>query len=90
MYIGSQFGVQTDEEMQVLAQLGVKNVDQTPAESWKEWTTDLLRGIKERWAEHDISMEMIHIPLGSRSAYDNEPVQYSSNRAMSGIDRSIG
>ena len=31
MYIGSQFGEQTDEEMKVLSQLGIKNVDQTPA-----------------------------------------------------------
>ena len=72
MYIGSQFGHQTDEEMQVLSQLGVMNVDQTPAEPWKEWTTDALKAIKERWAQHDISLEMLHIPLGSRSAYDNE------------------
>ena len=34
MYIGTQLGEQTDEEMQVLYQLGVKNVDQTPQEPW--------------------------------------------------------
>jgi mannonate dehydratase len=28
--------------------------------------------LKERWAKHGISLEMLHIPLGSRSAYDNE------------------
>ena len=72
MYIGSQFGEQTDEEMQVLCQLGVKNVDQTPATPWKDWTTDMLKAMKDRWAKHDITMEMIHIPLGSRSAQDNE------------------
>ena len=32
----------------------------------------MLLQMKERWAKHDISMEMIHIPLGSRSAYQNE------------------
>ena len=72
MYIGSQFGEQTDEEMKVLSQLGIKNVDQTPAAPWREWSTEMLLQMKERWAKHDISMEMIHIPLGSRSAYDNE------------------
>ena len=72
MYIGSQFGAQTDEEMQVLSQLGIRNVDQTPAKPWKDWTAAMLTGMKERWAKHGISMEMIHIPLGSRSAYDNE------------------
>lgn len=72
MYIGSQFGAQTDEEMQVLAQLGVLNVDQTPQRPWKEWSTSMLIEMKECWAKHGISLEMIHIPLGSRSAYDNE------------------
>jgi len=72
MYIGSQFGHQTDEEIQVLSQLGVINVDQTPVEAWKDWTTDALEALKERWAKHGISLEMLHIPLGSRSAYDNE------------------
>lgn len=72
MYIGSQFGHQTDEEIQVLSQLGVINVDQTPVEAWKDWTTDALVALKERWAKHGISLEMLHIPLGSRSAYDNE------------------
>ena len=72
MYIGSQFGHQTDEEIQVLSQLGVINVDQTPVETWKDWTTDALVALKERWAKHGINLEMLHIPLGSRSAYDNE------------------
>ena len=72
MYIGSQFGHQTDEEIQVLSQLGVINVAQTPVEAWKDWTTDALVALKERWAKHGISLEMLHIPLGSRSAYDNE------------------
>ena len=72
MYIGTQLGHQTDEEMQVLSQLGVLNVDETPSTPWKEWTTDMLVQMKERWDQHGISMEMIHIPLGSRRAYDME------------------
>ena len=72
MYIGSQFGDQTDEEMMVLAQLGIKNVDQTPSEPWASWSTQMLIDLKERWARHGIRMEMIHLPLSSRSAYDKE------------------
>ena len=72
MYIGSQFGAQTDEEMQVLAQLGIKHVDQTPTEPWQNWSTSMLIEMKERWAKHGISLEMIHIPLSSRSAYQQE------------------
>lgn len=72
MYLGSQFGPQTDEEMQVLAQLGIKHVDQTPTEPWAKWSTAMLIEMKERWAKHGISLEMIHIPLSSRSAYQQE------------------
>ncbi|MEM7029937.1 MAG: mannonate dehydratase [Chloroflexota bacterium] len=72
MYIGTQVRAQTDEEMQVLAQLGLKHVDQRPSKPWREWSTSMLVEMKERWAKHDISMDMIHIPLGSRSAYENE------------------
>ncbi len=72
MYIGSQFGAQTDEEMQVLAQLGIQHVDQTPTEPWQNWTTAMLVEMKERWANHGISMEMIHIPLSARGAYKDE------------------
>jgi len=72
MYIGSQFGAQTDEEMKVLSQLGIKHVDQTPTVPWRDWSTTMLVEMKERWAKHDISMEMIHIPLSSRGAFKIE------------------
>tara|TARA_Y100000588_G_scaffold391881_2_gene501870 strand:+ start:1349 stop:2332 length:984 start_codon:yes stop_codon:yes gene_type:complete len=72
MYIGSQFSEQTDDEMQVLSQLGIRNVDETPSTPWKEWTTHMIRGQMEKWARHDISLEMLHIPLGSGSAFKNE------------------
>ena len=71
MYIGSQFGAMTDDEMQVLLQLGLKNVDQTPTEAWEDWTTGMLKDMREKWAKHDISLEMLHIPLGSSSAFNN-------------------
>lgn len=72
MYIGTQVRAQTDEEMQILAQLGLEHVDQTPTKPWREWSTSMLIEMKERWAKHGINMDMIHIPLGSRSAYENE------------------
>ena len=90
MYIGTQLGHQTDEEMQVLSQLGVLNVDETPPTPWKEWTTAMLMQMKERWAQHGISMEMIHIPLGSRRAYDMEAgaifLKPSDERARTAVD----
>ena len=72
MYIGTQTRCRNDTDIEVLAQLGVFNVDQTPAEPWAEWTVDLLKAQRERFDRYGIKLEMIHIPLGSASAFDNE------------------
>ena len=68
MYIGTQFGCRHDTDIQVLAQLGVLHVDQTPAEPWTEWTADTLKALRDRFARHGIELEMIHVPLSARSA----------------------
>ena len=49
MYIGTQFGCRHDTDIQVLAQLGVLHVDQTPAEPWTEWTADTLKALRDRF-----------------------------------------
>lgn len=72
MYIGTQTRCRNDTDIEVLAQLGVFNVDQTPAEPWAEWTADLLKAQRERFDRYGINLEMIHIPLGSASAFHNE------------------
>ncbi len=72
MYIGTQFHCRNDSDIQVLAQLGVEHVDQTPKESWMEWTTDTLKSLRDRFDKHGINLEMIHIPLGSNNAFKNE------------------
>ena len=59
MYIGTQFHCRHDTDIQVLAQLGIKNVDQTPTEPWHEWTTDTLMKLRDRFDKHGISLEMI-------------------------------
>ena len=71
MYIGTQFGCRHDTDIEVLAQLGVMHVDQTPSEPWEDWTADTLKAMRERFARHGIDLEMIHLPLGSRSAFVN-------------------
>ena len=71
MYIGTQFGCRHDTDIEVLSQLGVMHVDQTPAEPWEEWTADTLKALRERFGRYGIEMEMIHVPLGSRSAFVN-------------------
>ena len=72
MYIGTQFGCRHDTDIQVLAQLGVMHVDQTPAEPWQEWTADSLEALRDRFARYGIELEMIHVPLSARSALVDE------------------
>ena len=72
MYIGTQVGCRNDTDIEVLSQLGVFNVDQTPAEPWAEWTTDVIKSLRDRYDKYGINLEMIHIPLGSSSAFQNE------------------
>ena len=71
MYIGTQFGCRHDTDIEVLAQLGVMHVDQTPSEPWQDWTADTLQAMRDRFDRYGIDLEMIHIPLGSRSAFVN-------------------
>ena len=68
MYIGTQGRFETDEELQVLSQLGINNVDITPAEPWTEWTTDTFVQMREQCAKFSIELELTHLPLRGRPA----------------------
>jgi mannonate dehydratase len=61
MYIGTQGSFPKDTDLEVLAQLGVNNIDTTPSEPLNEWTTDLLTSYRERCAKFGINLEMTHI-----------------------------
>ena len=67
MYIGTQGRFAEDVDLEVLAQLGVVNIDTTPSEPISEWTTDLLVGMRERCAKFGINLEMMHM-IGSGNA----------------------
>ena len=47
VYIGTQGVPHEDEALEVLSQLGVNNIAQSPTEPWSEWTTDLLVSMRE-------------------------------------------
>ena len=72
MHIGTQAGCRNDTDIEVLSQLGVFNVDQTPSEPWSEWTVDVMKSLRDRFDKYGINLEMMHIPLGSNSAFKNE------------------
>ncbi len=71
MYIGTQVGCRDETDIKVLSQLGVYNVDQMPTAQWTEWTAEMLIRMRERFDRYGINLEMIHIPLGSGSAFRN-------------------
>ncbi len=67
MYIGTQGRFTEDVDLEMLAQLGVVNIDTTPTEPVSQWTTDLLVGMRERCAKFGINLEMMHL-IGSGNA----------------------
>jgi mannonate dehydratase len=71
MYIGTQGRFTEDHDLEVLAQLGVNNIDTTPQVPLSRWTTGLLTSEIERCAKHGIKLEMMHL-IGSGNALKNE------------------
>ena len=71
MYVGTQFRARHETDIRQLAQLGVEHVDVTPEEHWTEWTVDLLASTREQYAKYGITVESMHVPLGSRAAFHN-------------------
>ena len=70
MYIGTQGSFPEDVDLEVLAQLGVVNIDTSPGKPLNEWTTDLLVGARERCDRFGINLEMMHM-IGSGNALKN-------------------
>ena len=68
MYRGTQGVPHVDEALQVLSQLGVNNIAQSPSEPWSEWSRDLLVSMREKCDNYGIRMEMMHLPLSGRVA----------------------
>ena len=71
MYIGTQGTFSEDHDLEMLAQLGVNNIDTTPREPLAEWTTDLLTSYRERCAKYGINLEMMHL-IGSSGAFNDK------------------
>ena len=72
MYLGTQGQPATDEELTVLSQLGVNHMSSDPPGDWTTWDRHTLTAHKERLAKFGITMDMTLMPLGSRSAFEND------------------
>ncbi|NQW18365.1 MAG: mannonate dehydratase [Chloroflexi bacterium] len=72
MYLGTQGQADTDDELRVLSQLGVNHISSDPAGHWTTWDRDALSAHKEKLSGYGIELDMSLMPLGSRSAFDND------------------
>ena len=72
MYLGTQGQPSTDEELTVLSQLGVNHMSSDPPGDWTTWDRHVFAAHMERLAKFGITMDMTLMPLGSRSAFEND------------------
>lgn len=81
MYIGTQGRFNDDTQLEVLAQLGVNNVDHTPSEPWTDWSTEMIVALRERFDKFGVNLEMMHIPLRGRPAIKDSGREGQPNSA---------
>ena len=72
MYLGTQGQPVTDDELKVLSQLGVNHISSDPPGDWRSWDRHAFTAHKEKLAEYGIELDMTLMPLGSRSAFEND------------------
>ena len=72
MYVGTQGQADTDDELRVLAQLGVNHISSDPPGHWTTWDRHAFAQHKEKLAGYGIELDMSLMPLGSRSAFEND------------------
>jgi mannonate dehydratase len=72
MYLGTQGQPDSEDELSVLAQLGVNHISSDPPGHWSTWDRQAFEAQKEKLAKHGIVLDMSLMPLGSRSAFDND------------------
>ena len=72
MYLGTQGQPADDDELKVLSQLGVNHVSSDPPGHWTTWDKQAFTDHKERLATYGIELDISLMPLGSRSAFEND------------------
>jgi mannonate dehydratase len=72
LYIGTQGQADTDDELRVLAQLGVNHISSDPEGPWTGWDRAAFEKQRDKLDSYGITMDMSLMPLGSRSAFEND------------------
>lgn len=72
MYVGTQGQPATKDELAVLAQLGVNHISSDPPGPWTSWDRHAFEQHREKLGKYGIELDMSLMPLGSRSAFEND------------------
>ncbi len=72
MYLGTQGQPVDDDELRVLSQLGVNHISSDPPGDWTTWDRHAFFAHQEKLSDYGITLDMSLMPLGSRSAFDND------------------
>lgn len=72
MYLGTQGQPGDKDELAVLSQLGVNHISSDPPGHWTTWDRQAFTAHKELLATYGIELDMSLMPLGSRSAFEND------------------
>ena len=66
MYLGTQNGVRDDDDYRVMAQLGVRHLNDNPPGNPHDWSLDVLLRHREKLESFGLVLDMVQLPLGSR------------------------
>lgn len=66
MYLGTQNGVRDDDDLRVMAQLGVRHLNDNPPGNPHDWSLDVLLRHREKLEGFGLVLDMVQLPLGSR------------------------
>lgn len=66
MYLGTQNGVRDDGDYRVMAQLGVRHLNDNPPGNPHDWSLDVLLRHREKLEGFGLVLDMVQLPLGSR------------------------
>jgi len=72
MYLGTQNGVRDDDDYRVLAQLGVRHLNDNPPGNPHDWTLDVLLRHREKLESFGLVLDMVQLPLGSRPIEESD------------------
>ena len=72
MYLGTQIPARSDDDFRIMAQLGVTHICADPVGNPHDWTVDILVQHRERIESFGLKLDMVQLPLSSRTIEENK------------------